>query len=342
MRIQHHPELTGKRVLITGASGFLGFPLSQYLLREGAIVGGLARKMGSICSIEGEENFAFIACDLENGEETVRKFKEFRPDILYHLAAHPDAKEELPQHHATIMSNILGTVNALEAFRASGGDVFIYGDSCKVYGDAGAPALEAQPVQPLSSYAIAKVAGWEYCKLYSRLHGLAAVSVRPTLVYGPGQGFNLISYVVNAVLEARNVLKLDGGTQTRDPLFLDDAIRAFALVAARGRQLNGRVVNISGGREISVADLARLIVSLMGSTMRVETDLSRMRPTETMRSYCDIREAFEMIGWQPAIPLQEGLRRTAAQMSRAYRLSFLDRASIALSGPGFSPSLQTA
>jgi nucleoside-diphosphate-sugar epimerase len=288
----------------------MGSHLAQHLLREGAIVGGLDRNGRGMFEREGSRDYSFFDCDLENLEDTQKKFREFAPQILFHLAAHPDAKEGPLQYHATIKNNLLATVNALEAFRACVGELFIYGDSSKVYGNTGVPICENMPVQPLSSYAIAKVAGWGYCKLFTRLHDLAAVSVRPTLAYGPGQGINLISRVVDAVLDGQQVLKLDGGNQTRSPLYIHDAMRAFAAIAEKGREMSGRVINISGGFEITVADLAQLIVRLMGSTMRIELDLTRMRPTESMRSYCDNREAFEAIGWKPRISLREGLKKT--------------------------------
>ncbi|HVN83090.1 MAG TPA: NAD-dependent epimerase/dehydratase family protein [Terriglobia bacterium] len=302
--------LVGRRVLITGASGFIGSQLAEHLLSEGAIVGGLDRTGGGILGRSSNRNYFFLDCDLENLEDTRRNLREFAPQILFHLAAHPDAKEGPSQYHAVIKANILATVNALESFRACGGELFIYGDSSKVYGNTSIPVCESMPVQPLSSYAIAKVAGWEYCKLFTRLHDLAVVSVRPTLVYGPGQGFNLINRVVGAVLDGQQVLKLDGGNQTRAPLYIHDATRAFTAIAEKGREMSGRVISISGGSEITVVDLAQLIIRLMGSTMHVEVDLSRMRPTESMRSYCDNQEAFEAVGWEPRVSLRGGLKKT--------------------------------
>ncbi|HTY24968.1 MAG TPA: GDP-mannose 4,6-dehydratase, partial [Desulfomonilaceae bacterium] len=126
---------------------------------------------------------------------------------------------------------------------------------------------------------------------------------------------NLIGRVIDAVLDGQPVLKLDGGSQTRDPLYIHDAVRAYAAIAEKGRELSGRIINISGGFEITVADLALLIVELMGSKMRVETDLTRMRPTETMRSYCENQEAFEAIGWKPQVSLREGLKETVEHLS---------------------------
>jgi UDP-glucose 4-epimerase len=315
MAIPHISAVAGKRILITGVSGFLGFHLAEHFIREGAIVGGLSRTKGRMHQTVGSGNFVFLPCDLEDSTDSIGKIRDFNPQILFHFAAQPDCREGIQQCHATIKGNILATVNALEGFRHCGGELFVYGDSCKVYGEAGVPYEENLPVKPLSSYAIAKAAGWEYCKLYDRLYSLASVSVRPTLVYGPGQGFNVITYVIDAVLEGQQTLNLDGGTQTRDPLYIQDAVRAFEAIAQKGRTLKGRIINISGGCEIAVSDLAQFVVTLMGSSMRVLTDFTQMRLTETMRSYCKNIEAFEALGWKPHVSLSEGLTNTVEYLS---------------------------
>jgi UDP-glucose 4-epimerase len=202
------------------------------------------------------------------------------------------------------------TLNILEAFRLVSGDLFVYGDSCKVYGNCDVPYLEATPAQPLSSYAIAKYAGWQLCELYSRVHNVSAVSIRPTMIYGPRQSFNLISFVVDCVLDGKCEVVLDGGSQTRDPLYLDDAVEAFVSAAGLGSRLSRRVANIGGGNERSVLQLAKLVLEIMDADLRVVEAPARTRPTETKRSYCDNQESREMLGWQPQVSLREGLSKT--------------------------------
>ncbi|MBN2241512.1 MAG: NAD(P)-dependent oxidoreductase [Acidobacteria bacterium] len=333
-------KLEGKRILVTGASGFIGSSLAAHMVKLGAVVGGMDRVKRTVPEMDEGAGCRFFECDLTNFEETRRGLEEFRPEILIHLAAHPDAGEELNQYHAAIRGNILATVNALEAFRACGGELFLYGDSCKVYGNTGVPYEEALPERPLSSYAIAKAAGWEYCKLFDRLHDIAAVSVRPTLIYGPGQGVNIISYIVNSVLDGHRRIKLDGGSQTRDPLYIQDALRAFTSIAQKGKDLRGRVINISGGFEISVADLARLIVGQMGGTALIESDPGRTRPTETLRSFCENREALEAVGWRPQTTLEEGLKQTVKHLSQLRLQSYSYFRENSLRGQNLDPSMQ--
>jgi len=302
-------HLAGKRVLVTGASGFLGFAVVRRLLSQQAIVTALSRSLGRLSEIPGG-GFEFAQCDLSNARESVRTMAAFEPEILIHFAAHPDARESFSHAEKCIQANTLTTLNALEAFRLSSGKLFIYGDSCKVYGNCDMPYCEALPAQPISAYAIAKSAGWQLCELYSRIHELQTVSIRPTMIYGPRQSFNLISFVVDSVLDGKSEIVLDGGSQTRDPLYVDDAVAAFLSAAVLGPDLSGRVVNIGGGNERSVIEITELVLEVMDADLKVVEAPGRTRPTEMKRSYCDNKESLRMLGWEPRVSLREGLTRT--------------------------------
>jgi len=308
----HGNSLAGRRILVTGGSGFLGGSLVERLLQINVIVAAVARTPGRLPLLR-HAGYCFVPCDLSDSTETMNAFAQFQPEVVFHFASHPDAAEDFSQAQRTMQGNLRITLNTLEALRCSGGKLLIYGDSCKVYGHAPVPYRESTPVAPLSSYAIAKAAGWELCKLYQRIHGLCSVSVRPTMIYGPHQAFNLFSYVADCINNNREA-RLDGGSQTRDPLFLTDALDAFIAVAERGIELAGRIVNIGGGEEETVIELARNCVRLAGNSVHVVPLANRMRPTDTARSYCDNVEAMAMLGWRPQTPRIEGLKRTLAQM----------------------------
>jgi len=300
--------LAGRRILVTGASGFLGSSLVERLLQLNANVAALTRSPEKLPLLH-HPGYTFLPCDLGESAEAIRAFTQFQPEIVFHFAAHPDAAENFSQAEKTVQGNISVTLNTLEALGRCGGKLLIYGDSCKVYGQAPVPYRESTPIAPLSSYAIAKATGWELCKMYHRIHGLPVVSVRPTMIYGPRQAFNLFSFVADCVSNNREI-RLDGGSQTRDPLFIRDALDAFVATAERGTELAGRVINIGGGEEQTVVELARNCVRLVGSSVQVVPLASRMRPTDTARSYCDNVEAMAMLGWQPQTPRIEGLKRT--------------------------------
>jgi nucleoside-diphosphate-sugar epimerase len=299
--------LLGRRIAVTGASGFIGSKLVDRLCLEGARVAALARTRGMLASSSSPAGFDFFTCDVRDPAQIRRALHAFEPEIVYHFATHPDGRESAEQARAAIETNVAGTLHTLEAFRAAKGSLFLYGDSCKVYGNSPVPHRESSPLDPTSSYATSKAAGWHLSRLHARLYGFAAVSLRPTLIYGPTQARNVISFAIERMLEGDRILRLDGGNQTRDPLFVDDAIDAFVAAARRGRALNGRVVALGGGREITVLELVRTIARLFDREVEVIACAKEARPTEMWRSFCDNREAASMLGWKPKIDLESGL-----------------------------------
>jgi UDP-glucose 4-epimerase len=312
------PSLAGTRVLVTGAGGFLGSHMVERLVQEEAQVTALSRSEGRLSALAGgASSFIFVPCDLTDSRLASETIARFAPEILFHFASHPDGDETFAQARASFQANLLGTLNALEAFSRARGRLFVLADSCKVYGNGPVPYRETQPLQPRSSYAISKAAAWQVCELYAEVKGLATVAVRPTMIYGPRQAYNLISFVVDCVLEGKPEVRLKGGSQTRDPLYVDDAIDAFLAAARHGASLAGRAVNIGGGTEHTVADLAAAVVRHMGAHLDVVSVPERARPTEMWRSYCDNAEARECLGWRPCTSLDEGLERTIRSLVAA-------------------------
>ncbi len=308
-------SLAGRRVAVTGAGGFLGQLLVQTLIQQQSHVLALDVEAKQIFETAKAPRLKVQQVDLNYLGVLEECLTDFQPDTLYHLASAPDQQESFAQVQLSIRNNLQLTANVLEAFHCSGGQLFVFGDSSKSYGDAHEPFHSKLRDEPLSSYAIAKSAGWQLCKLYARLHDVHVVSVRPTLVYGPTQRHNLITYVIDSVLSGKEVIPIDGGEQTRDPLYCDDAIEAFLEIARRGCALSGKVINIGGGREISVKQLAEYILKILDRpNVRIETNASQKRPTESARNYCENHEVWELLGWKPEISLEMGLQKTISQL----------------------------
>jgi nucleoside-diphosphate-sugar epimerase len=307
-------SLAGKKVLITGGGGFVGSHLVEYLLRKNAVVAVMSRTRGKLKGLIDESQYMFFSCDLLDRNGTDAAVASFQPEIVFHLASHPDHRESVEQATASLQCNALSTLNILESFRKTNGELFVYGDSCKVYGEGHVPYRESMPMNPVSSYAIGKAAGWHLCTSYLSVHGVATVSIRPTMIHGPRQGFNLITYVVNCVLDGKREVILDGGSQTRDLLWVEDAIQAFALAACKGRCLAGNVINIGGGCEQSIEELARTVLEILDSHIPVVCCPARVRPTEMQRSYCDNAEAERYLDWRPTIDLRTALQKTIAAL----------------------------
>lgn len=305
-------QLAGSRVLVTGAGGFIGNALARRLAQLGAEVTASSRRPGRI--EPPPPGVQFIACDLRSPEQVDALIQQVRPKLVFHMAAHPDGAEDAQRVRHVIDHNIGALANLLNALMTLPAVTLVYSDSAKVFGNGGVPYRSEQTPDPLCSYAVSKLAGWQLIDMFRRVHGLQAVGLRPTLVYGPSQGFNLFSFLVQAVHGGRETIALDGGVQTRDPLHIDDVVEAFVCAAQRAPLLNGRNLPVGGNREISVADLAALTVRLLGGRQRIEVRPANVRPTETLRSWSDNAEAQALLGWQPRVSLEDGIRSLAQAM----------------------------
>jgi len=302
-----------KNVLVTGACGFIGGHVVERLLELGANVTTLDRHVPA--GIIERSGVRYIQCLLENAGDVIRLIRHASPDVIIHLAAQPDGAETHQQACMAISSNITGTVNVLEGMRQSGCQTLIFGDSTKDYGNCAVPYRESMADDPLGSYAISKSTAWKLCKLYQNLHGLNVISIRPTLIYGPGQPFNLFTYVTESVLSGKTEVRLMGGSQTRDPLYIDDAVMAYLLAATDAESVNGHAISIGGGHERTVESIAREMIRLMGSNIPVVIDEQEMRPTDMRRSYCDNHDAQVLLDWKPEVDLESGLQRTIEYIS---------------------------
>lgn len=249
--------------------------------------------------------------ELRDSDTLRREVVRFAPTVIFHLASRPDGAESTGHAAAGIETNVMPTVHLLEISRDLPLEGFVFAGSSKVYGGGPVPHREASPTEPLSSYAASKLAAWHYGQFFSRIHDVPVVSLHPTLIYGPAPGANLFAFLARCLVGGKREIELDGGLQTRDPLYIDDAIEAYLLAGTRARVLKGRAIPIGGGRECTVKELAERFVAAAGHTTPVRACPERLRPTEMMRSYCDNLDARAAMDWEPEVSLEDGLLATA-------------------------------
>jgi len=304
-------SLAGRRTAVVGGTGFIGSHLIEHLVAEGADVLAVARTPARLMHLASvHADCAVAIADVCDPEALRRVFRRWRPDVVFHLAAHPDASESFEHVADCVRINGLGLVNVLQAAAISGVEVFVYGGSAKDYGNSGVPYRASQVPNPVCSYAMVKATGWQLCQLVASFTDLNVVALRPTLVYGPRQNRNIITYVHECVTAGRPV-RLMGGSQTRDPLYIDDAVNAFALAAAEPRAW-GHAIPIGGGQELSVSTLCEAVIAALGANAKVLAGAEQSRLTEIWRSSSDNVDALRLIGWEPRVTLAEGLARTVA------------------------------
>jgi nucleoside-diphosphate-sugar epimerase len=309
------PTLAGRRLAVVGGSGFIGSHLVERLVGEGADVVAVTRSAERLSHLSAVRGSCVIAlADICDFESVRRVFRRVQPQIVYHLASHPDADESFTQIVEGLRVNGLGLVNTLNAAAAAGAELFVYGDSAKDYGNGPVPYRAMHRTDPVCSYAVVKSAGWQLCRLVSSFTALQTVALRPTFVYGPRQNRNVISYVHDCVTNRRPV-RLMGGTQTRDPLYIDDAVSAF-VAAATERAAWGHAIPIGGGQELTVTSLCEAVIATLGASVPVVAGAEQPRLTEIWRSSSDNVDAARLLHWEPRVTLSEGLVRTVSNWVR--------------------------
>jgi UDP-glucose 4-epimerase len=313
------------RVAVLGGTGFIGSHLVKRLVQDGLDVLVVARSEARLCNIDvPRKSWDLAICDICKRDEVIKAIGSFKPDAVFHLAADPDRAESFDQFTRVANSIVSGTVNALEASQLSGAALFIYADSSKVYGNAETPYTKDLKPQPICSYAIAKSAAWQMCQLASSFAGLQVCSLRPTFVYGPRQNYNLITYVQDCLRKGQPI-SLQGGSQTRDLLYVDDVVSAFVAVLTSPNAW-GNAIPVGSGKSLCVTEICRVILRILGAQAEIRADAQLPRLTEIWQVECDNADAKALLGWSPTISLEEGLEQTFSVLNGAQRLKAIQTA----------------
>jgi len=307
------------RALVTGGAGFIGSHVADLYLENGYEVTILDNfASGRRENVPARATLAELDLTSPAAAQLVR---DGRFDVISHLAAQIDVRKSVadPMHDATI--NIVGTLNVVEAVRASGYATRIIFSSTggALYGDfVTPPNIEDYPKDPESPYGIAKLSGELYLAYYARLHRIDTVALRYANVYGPRQDphgeAGVVAIFCNRILTRQPLTVFGDGSQTRDYVFVKDVARANFAAATRDLPAPGRLdargFNIGTGIETSVIELANALQKSAKSGVPINN--APMRPGEQQRSAVSIEKAQRVLGWQPTVGLHEGLEETFA------------------------------
>ncbi|MDC3956548.1 GDP-mannose 4,6-dehydratase [Polyangium jinanense] len=309
----------GKRVVVTGAGGFIGSHLVEALVREGANVRALVRYTSS--SQRGHLDrvpssvLGHVEVVLGNVEDAAGVRKLVRgADVVFHLAALIGIPYSYVAPHQYVATNVSGTLNVLEAAREYGARV-VHTSTSETYGSARyAPIDEAHPLTGQSPYSATKIGADKLAESYFLSFGTPVATIRPFNTYGPRQSSRaFIPSVMKQLAAGRDVVRVGSTRPKRDLNFVDDTVAGFLAVGASDRAL-GQVINVGSGRTISMGELAELIFEVSGKPARLETDDARVRPdaSEVELLLADCRKAKELVGYEPRVTLEEGLQKTWA------------------------------
>ena len=315
-----------KRILVTGGAGFIGSNLTRRLVSLGAEVDVIVKYKSIIDCVRLSsiwQQVGVIEADLRN-IDSLRQLKSRRYDVIFHLSAYNHVGDSFLHVNEALLSNAVATANLMEFAPEYGR--FVYTSSSEVYGfQESVPFQESFMSNPISPYAIGKYAG----ELYARMKGLQTkrpiVCVRPFNTFGPYQSERAVipELIIKCLRGA--VVETTEGKQTREFNYVDNIVDGFLAVADIDTAPD-KVINIGMGQEIAICDLVRKIHELTDSKSELRIGALPDRDTEIWRMCAGNTRAREMLGWQPAVSFDEGLKRTI-DWFRRYVKVFYDASS---------------
>jgi nucleoside-diphosphate-sugar epimerase len=306
------------RVLVTGGGGFIGSNLARALLGRGDHV----RVLDNFSS-GNRRNLDEIAAEVEIVEGELRSYERVHNairgiELVFHQGALPSVPRSVHDPLTTSAVNVEGTLNVLLAARDEDVRRVVFASSSSVYGNVGElPRRENQHTDPISPYGVSKLAAERYCVAFSRVYALETVALRYFNVFGPNQDPTsqyaaVVPRFIAAVQAGRSVPIHGDGTQSRDFTYVSNVVDAN-LLAAEAEGVSGSVLNVATGRQVTVNGLADAIGETLG--LPVEKEYLPQRAGDVRDSWADCGEARRLLGYEPAVGLEGGLRRTAEHLA---------------------------
>jgi UDP-glucose 4-epimerase len=312
--------MAGVKVLVTGGGGFIGSNLVRALLERGDDV----RVLDNF-STGNRANLSDLGGDVELVEGELRSYERVhaatrRVEVVFHQGALPSVPRSVHDPLTTGAVNVEGTLNVLLAARDEGVHRVVFASSSSIYGNSRElPRVETQSPDPISPYAVSKLAAERYCVSFSRVYPLETVALRYFNVFGPNQDPTsqyaaAVPRFITAIADERAVPIYGDGEQRRDFTYVANVVGAN-LLAAEAENVSGAVINIATGRGVSVNELADAIGVTLG--VPVEREYEPERAGDVRDSWADVTRARALLGYEARVGLEEGLRLAAE--------SFLDR-----------------
>ena len=308
-----------KRVLVTGADGFMGSHLTERLLSEGAKVSIFVR--GN--SVNGTtqynlKNIEHIKDDLEEiltgniaSVDSRPLVMDNKPQIVFHLAADAYVPNSFDHPLEVMETNLIGTLNMLQASKECKGiKRVVCTSSSEIYGmTLGGSIDEEHPLYPSSPYAASKVAADRYAYSYYNTYKLPVAIIRPFNTYGPRHTYDVIPKFIELALKNKNLTVHGTGKQSRDFTYVDDMVDAFMIMGSHEKAI-GNAVNFGTGEAITVNYVAKAIKKISGSKSKII--YTKDRQAQVPKLLCNFSLAKKLFGWEPKVFIDEGLRRNIA------------------------------
>jgi len=300
-------------ILVTGAAGFIGWKVCEFLLDEGYRVIGVDNlndaydvrlKQWRLSTLNGKAGFTFLRMDVCD-REALGKLPEF--DAVINLAARAGVRQSVKNPYVYFETNVMGALNLLELCRERGVEKYILASTSSLYGAHNPRPFreDANTDAPLSPYAASKKAAEALCYAYHYLYGLDVTVLRYFTVYGPaGRPDMSLFRFVQWISEGRPVIVYGDGRQERDFTYVDDIARG---TIAALKPLGYEVINLGSDKPVVLIDAIHQIEQLVGRKARIE--YHPRHPADVQATWADISKARKLLNWQPEYPFVEGLRQ---------------------------------
>jgi NAD dependent epimerase/dehydratase len=310
-------SLKDKKILVTGADGFIGSHLTEELVRRGCDVRAFAlynsfNSWGWLdhSPAKIKENIEVFSGDIRDPYGVKQAMKGC--DVVLHLAALIAIPYSYHSPDTYIDTNVKGTLNVVQAARELGVEKVVQTSTSEVYGTAQfVPITEEHPLQGQSPYSASKIGADQIAMSFYTSFGTPVAIIRPFNTYGPRQSARaVIPTIIMQIAHGKHKIKLGSITPTRDFNYVQDTVRGFIAVAESDHAI-GQVINIGSNYEISIGDTAKIIAEVMGVELAIETDEVRLRPekSEVERLWADNAKAKQLLDWQPTYGGREGFKR---------------------------------
>jgi len=317
--------MPSRKYLVTGGAGFIGSHLVEALLRRGERVVVLddfstGRRENLAAALEARRDGAPEPTVIEGDVRDLETARRAMRDVTHvlHQAALPSVPRSVDDPLSSHAVNATGTLHLLLAARDAGAARFVYASSSSAYGDSPAlPKIETMPESPLSPYAVSKLAGEQYCKIFSRLYGLETVALRYFNIFGPRQDPKseyaaVIPRFITAVLGGRTPTIYGDGRQSRDFTYIENAVQANLQACDAPPAATGRAYNVACGRSIDLLGVIAQLNAITGAAIQPVHE--PRRAGDVRDSLADIAAARDAFGYQPKIDFETGLRHTISAL----------------------------